>query len=104
MIIKNNEIQQNVISESINGLGEYKRTLLGYTNSGKSFFIVTTKQFSLQDLAKKILNSKVMKGETISVINLDGGPSTWLYGKDEGIIVEGVTKSLSFVLGFGENK
>ena len=104
LIIKNNEIQQNVISESINGLGEYKRTLLGYTNSGKSFFIVTTKQFSLQDLAKKILNSKVMKGETISVINLDGGSSTWLYGKDEGIIVEGVTKSLPFVLGFGESK
>ncbi len=81
LIIENNLIAENYIRTSINGMGKYRRTLLGTTDDGKMYFIIVRSQIALDELAQFLLTVSAFAGKNLSVINLDGGPSVALYVK-----------------------
>jgi exopolysaccharide biosynthesis protein len=56
--------------------GKHARTLLGKTKSGKIFFFVSTIPRSLREVWEKILADARFMNDPITVLNLDGGPST----------------------------
>ncbi|MEA5471496.1 phosphodiester glycosidase family protein [Spirulina sp. 06S082] len=82
LIIRNNKLAEKYIKESINGLGDYKRALLAYTNDQQKYFIITKEVVSLDDLGEYLLTLPIFSGKIFNAINLDGGPSVALYSKD----------------------
>jgi hypothetical protein len=57
----------------------HERTLIGVTQSGKVYFFVSRKQLSLTEVGEQIrLDSRFWK-DPITVLNLDGWPSTAYY-------------------------
>jgi exopolysaccharide biosynthesis protein len=82
LIMENNVIAKDYINASINGNGLYLRTALGYTNTGETFFVVTTTRYNLEELGNTVKGLEIFKDKNISLINLDGGTSTAIYSKD----------------------
>jgi exopolysaccharide biosynthesis protein len=79
LVILTNELDTPSISKSINGLSSHKRTLLGYTEEDKmKFFITVKKSERLDTLGEYLLKLSLFEGKTLSVVNLDGGPSVAL--------------------------
>lgn len=79
LIIRNNALDTSSISQSINGLSQHQRTLLGYTEEDKlKFFITVRKSERLDQLGDYLLKLSIFEGKTLSIINLDGGPSVAL--------------------------
>jgi exopolysaccharide biosynthesis protein len=99
LMIKENEIQNEFINNSLNGDGRYIRTLLGVTSSGEKFFITTTKTYSLTELSTKLLTLEVFQNKTITVVNLDGGSSSAMYSKDLEEFNITSSKKLPIILG-----
>ncbi len=99
LILKNNQIQKDYIHNSLNGDGEYLRSVLGITETGEVFFLATTELYSLTDLAEYILCLNVFSGKAITAINLDGGTSVALYAQENEDIRLGLEKRLPFFLG-----
>jgi len=82
LIIDHNEVQTSLIDRSINGNQSALRSFIGYTESGKIFVGVTTQGYDLRNLGEMLLSKDFFEGETISVINLDGGSSTSIYSSE----------------------
>ncbi|MBP0016805.1 MAG: phosphodiester glycosidase family protein [Cyanobacteria bacterium SBLK] len=82
LILHNNKLAEKYIRESINGLGEYKRALLAYTNDKQKYFIITKEVVALDDLGEYLLTLPIFSDKILNVINLDGGPSVALYSKN----------------------
>ncbi|MEI7579711.1 MAG: phosphodiester glycosidase family protein [bacterium] len=82
LVIANNEIASQFIEASINGEGSYLRTLIGFTDDGRTLILITTQRYKLADLAAKILTFPELHNLRISLINLDGGPSTAMYSRN----------------------
>ena len=79
MIIQANVLDMQSIRQSINGLRSHPRTLLGYTEEDRmKFFITVRKPERLDKLGQYLLKVSIFEGKTLSVINLDGGPSVAL--------------------------
>jgi len=79
MVIQTNLLDMQSIRQSINGLRSHQRTLLGYTEEDMlKFFITVRKPERLDKLGEYLLNVSIFEGKTLSVINLDGGPSVAL--------------------------
>jgi hypothetical protein len=82
LIIERNQIKTNYIQQSFNGLSPYKRTLLAYTEEDRrKYFIIVKRNTKLDQLSKYLLTLSVFSGKTLSVINLDGGPSVAMFSK-----------------------
>ena len=80
LVIQANVPDMSLISQSINGLRAHQRTLLGFTEEDiTKFFITVRKPERLDTLAEYLLKLSIFEGKTLSVINLDGGPSVALY-------------------------
>lgn len=58
---------------------KHERTLIGKTQNGKIYFFVSTFPRSLQEIWEKILTEDRFIQDPITVLNLDGGPSTAYY-------------------------
>ncbi len=83
LIIQDNLIQYDLISNSINGNQEAKRSILGHTSDGYTFFVATTSQYTLAELSEQIINLDVLKNKKIvNAINLDGGTSVSTYSTE----------------------
>ena len=79
LVIQANVLDMPSIHQSINGLRSHQRTLLGYTEEDKlKFFITVRKSERLDTLGEYLLKLSIFEGKTLSVINLDGGPSVAL--------------------------
>jgi hypothetical protein len=103
LIINQDIVQDKFINAALNGTGDYIRSFLGYTNSGKLLFGITKKRMSLFELAEKLLKNPDLQSENITIINLDGGTSTALFSKDQSKINYGEFKTLPILLGFRRN-
>ncbi len=80
LVIHRNVLDMPAILQSINGLRSHRRTLLGYTEEDKmKFFITVRKPEHLDNLGEYLLKLSTFEGKTLSVINLDGGPSVALH-------------------------
>ncbi len=62
--------------ESWHAYGKYERTLIWKTKSGKIFFFVFPKKISLTDVAQDILWNVLFQKDPLTLLNLDGWPST----------------------------
>jgi len=82
-VIENNQVAQNYIANSFNGLGPYKRSLLAITDDNTKYFITVRKPVRLDNLAHYLLSLKLFAGKRLAVLNLDGGPSVALYSKEQ---------------------
>jgi exopolysaccharide biosynthesis protein len=80
LVIQGNVLDMPSIRQSINGQRSHQRTLLGYTEEDKmKFFINVRKPERLDKLGEYLLKLSIFEAKTLSVINLDGGPSVALY-------------------------
>lgn len=98
-LIAENRLVSTAIDNSLNGHGEYQRTLLGFTQSGQTFLAIITTRKTLTEIANKLLSLKLFNNDTISVVNLDGGPSTALYAPEKPELEFRATKYLPIVIG-----
>jgi hypothetical protein len=79
LVLQANALDMPSIRQSINGLRPHQRTLLGYTEQDlRKFFITVRKPERLDKLGEYLLRLSIFEGKTLSVINLDGGPSVAL--------------------------
>jgi hypothetical protein len=79
LVIRANGLDMPAMRQSINGLRSHRRTLLAYTEEDlMKFFITVRKPERLDKLAEYLLKLSIFQGKTLSVINLDGGPSVAL--------------------------
>ncbi len=62
--------------ESWHANSKHERTLIGKTQSGKIYFFVSTLPRSLWEIWEKILEDERFNRDSITVLNLDGWPST----------------------------
>lgn len=62
--------------ESWHAYGKYERTLIGRTKSGKIYFFIFPKKISLTDVAQDILWNDLFQKDLLTLLNLDGWPST----------------------------
>src|SRR5919109_277027 len=80
LVIQANLLAMPSIRESINGLRSHQRTLLAYTEEDlMKFFITVRKPERLDKLGEYLLKLSIFEGKTLSVINLDGGPSVAMH-------------------------
>lgn len=84
LVIQANVLDMLSMHQSINGLRSHQRTLLAYTEEDRmKFFITVRKPERLDKLGEYLLNLSIFEGKTLSVVNLDGGPSvalaTWAH-------------------------
>lgn len=80
LVIQGNVLDMPSIRQSINGQRSHQRTLLGYTKEDKmKFFITVRKPERLDKLGEYLLKLSIFEAKTLSVINLDGGPSVALH-------------------------
>lgn len=79
LVIHANVLDIPAMRRSINGLHSHQRTLLAYTEEDRmKFFITVRKPERLDKLGEYLLKLSVFEGKTLSVVNLDGGPSVAL--------------------------
>ena len=81
VLISESTITENFIRSSINGMREHIRTLIGYSNDRMTHFIIVRQKMTLLATAEKLLQFSIFKDKSLSVINLDGEPSTALWSK-----------------------
>lgn len=99
LLIKNSQVQTDLITASNNGGGKYLRTVLGYTSTGEKFFLITKVNYDLTKLSEKILGLPMFANKIINVVNLDGGTSTAMYSADFPNFNFGESKRLPSILG-----
>lgn len=102
LVIQSNNIQNDFIENSLNGSGKYRRSLLGFTDTGDKFFIATRRTFDLKTLAQRILEFPEFQNVKITVVNLDGGSSVALYAKDNEDFTFGTARELPIIIGVSE--
>lgn len=79
LVLRANGLDMPAMRQSVNGLRSHQRTLLAYTEEDlMKFFITVRKPERLDQLAEYLLKLSIFEGKTLSVINLDGGPSVAL--------------------------
>ncbi len=79
LVIQFDVLNMPFIRQSINGLRSHPRTLLAYTEEDRmKFFIIVRKPERLDKLGEYLLKLSIFEGKTLSVLNLDGGPSVAL--------------------------
>lgn len=98
LVIQHNQIMLENINQTINGKRNNKRTLLGFTEDGFYYFIITRNRIKLFDLAEILLKEAVFQNKDLTVVNLDGGSSTALYYGEGSSINYRVYKKLPYLL------
>lgn len=79
LVVQGNVLDMASIHQSINGLRAHQRTLLAQTEEDMmKFFIIVRRPGRLDTIGEDLLKLSIFEGKTLSVINLDGGPSVAL--------------------------
>lgn len=99
LMISSNQVQSDLIAASNNGKGKYLRSVLGYTNTGEKFLLITKANYDLATLSQKILELPMLQNKQIFAINLDGGTSTAMYVRDVSTYNFGESKRLPSLVG-----
>lgn len=82
LVLSENMLQN--FGESWHANGKHERTLLGRTKSGKVFIFISTLPVSLSEIWRKIRADNRFMYDPITVINLDGWPSTAFFDGKNG--------------------
>jgi uncharacterized protein YigE (DUF2233 family) len=77
LVLSGNILQD--FGKSWHANGQHERTLIGKTQSGKVYFFVSRKQLSLIEIGEQIRLDPRFWQDPITVLNLDGWPSTAYY-------------------------
>lgn len=99
LVMKDGQLQETAIAESINGSDPYLRTLIGYTNEGEMLLLVTRISYSLPDLVKELQRYPITENKQLTLVNLDGGSSTAMHVPDLLQFSFGENKRLPYVIG-----
>jgi uncharacterized protein YigE (DUF2233 family) len=83
LILDRGEIASQFIAASLNGADAYKRTAIGVTAGGATVFVVARTPRSLDQLARAVLDVSNYRERKLSLVNLDGGPSTALHSTEQ---------------------
>ena len=70
------------IAASVNGSDRYKRTAIGRTASGESVIVIARTPRTLVDLGEAVRNINGYRERGLTLVNLDGGPSTAIHAPD----------------------
>lgn len=98
LIINNGDVEEELIQNSTNGNGNFRRSVLGKLDTGEVFFLATTKSYSLIDLSNEILETSFLGTPQIDAINLDGGSSVSIISSTKSGFKVGENKKLPFLL------
>lgn len=82
LVLSGNILQP--FSDSWHARGPHERTLLGKTQSGKVYFFIFEKPVSLTEVADIIVKDDRFTIDPITLLNLDGWPSTAYYDGENG--------------------
>jgi len=99
IIVENNQLAQNYVANSLNGLDPYTRSLLAVTDNTTKYFITVRKPVRLDELANYLLSLEIFAGKRLDVLNLDGGPSVALYSREHANLRYNDTAQLPILLG-----
>lgn len=97
LILDNNEIQTELITNALNGQELTVRSLFGIDNDGFVYFILTRKVYTLDTLAELLVANQYIS-ENARIVNLDGGSSTALFSKENENFNFGQSKKLPVVI------
>lgn len=67
------------IKGSLNGNDPYKRTAIGRTRTGETVIVIAKTPRTLRNLARSVLRINSYKKRQLTLLNLDGGPSTAIH-------------------------
>jgi uncharacterized protein YigE (DUF2233 family) len=79
IIIQDGEIKNDFIVNSLNGNDAYKRTAIGRTANGETVIVIAKTPYTLTNLALAILRTNNYRERRLTLVNLDGGPSTAIH-------------------------
>ncbi|MGL5001724.1 MAG: phosphodiester glycosidase family protein, partial [Casimicrobium sp.] len=79
LILDDGKLATNFIEGSLNGSDAYKRTALGRTRAGETVIVIAKTPRTLAELAKIVLSANNYASRGLTLINLDGGPSTAIH-------------------------
>lgn len=102
VFITDSQIQQSYIQNSLNGLGKYIRSFLGYD---KDYYYIgyTSVPASLTEISELLIVSLGNQNPYLNFINLDGGSSTSFYLSSENNNSFRSSKQLPFLIGISAN-
>ena len=82
LVVDRNRLAQKYINASVNGLGNYRRSLLAVVNGSDLYFMSVQDRVALDDLGEYLISLSIFAGKQLSVVNLDGGSSVSLFVKN----------------------
>ena len=74
LVLSGNILQD--FGQSWHARESHERTLIGKTKTGKVYFFISRQQLSLSQIGEQIARDPRFQQDPITVLNLDGGPST----------------------------
>ncbi len=99
MVVESDSLSMQSIASSINGMRKAPRTLLASTDHKNIYFITVRTSVQLQEIGNFLRSLLIFDKKKLDVINLDGGPSTALYSKNNPEINFNTKPQLPFLLG-----
>jgi uncharacterized protein YigE (DUF2233 family) len=79
LMLDDGKLATRFIEGSLNGSDAYKRTALGRTRAGETVIVIAKTPRTLPELAKIVLSANDYASRGLTLINLDGGPSTAIH-------------------------
>jgi hypothetical protein len=79
LILDKGVVALGPISRSLNGSDAYKRTAIGRTREGETVIVVAKTPRSLADLGQLVAQANSLEERGLTLVNLDGGPSTGIH-------------------------
>lgn len=78
-ILQDGAIATAAIRGSLNGIDAYKRTAIGRTRAGETVIVIARTPWTLTDLGSFVAATDDYAGRGLTLVNLDGGPSTAIH-------------------------
>lgn len=79
LILNDGALSAATIAGSVNGVDAYKRTAIGRTRAGETVIVVAKTPRTLADLGRLVLRIEGFADRGLTLLNLDGGPSTAIH-------------------------
>jgi exopolysaccharide biosynthesis protein len=98
-ILIEGELPTAEIAASLNGSDRYKRTAIGRTDMGEAVIVIAKTPRSLTDLGTIVRQVNRYRERRLSLINLDGGPSTAIHAPAQPGLSYGADKVTPIVIG-----
>ena len=92
LILDEGKIAVAAIERSVNGKDPYKRTAIGRTAAGETIIVVAKTPQTLANLARLVLRINDYDRRRLTLLNLDGGPSTAIHSNQSPRLSYGADK------------